>query len=176
MEDSYGHQLPAAATKAADDVVILSGNTEGDRSYPASKMLTTQDHLLPEETDSKDIGSNTQEYRNQYISGQSRARNFTNKTVSEAGNGDNNITTIDLGKSNIFKISVSEDTQINFTNLAPGMYSIIVVQDENGSAITFAANVKKVGNIGTNPNEIHIVDVVCDGVNIYANIINDFRE
>lgn len=173
MNDSYGHQLPPAVNIEADDVIIISGATEGDRSKDANAVLFNDKDIIPDVNYTRDIGSAAKKFKDLF-NRQTKSNLMVNNSVSTPEDG--SVITFDLRESNIFTRTITQDCELSFINLEIGKWAIILTQDNvDGHTVGFEPGTHKVGDIGNVANQIDIVDVTCDGNRVFCNIINDFR-
>ena len=146
--------------------------------------------ILPQDTNSFNLGSVTKKWKDIYSSGEAfltkitatglttlaavKATVFYNTALVVVPPAAN--ININLSSGNVFKLMADSDIDIKFSNFKVGQYKLIVVQDAaGGHKIRFTAPTLQVGGVGLNANEVDVIDVVCDGVNCYVNIINDYK-
>lgn len=145
--------------------------------------------ILPQDNNSFNLGSATKKWKDIYSSGEAFLSKITATGLStlasvkatvfynaaliivapEVGNK------IDLRSGNVFKLTVDQDLDIRFVNLNVGQYKLILIQDANGGHKITLTGAMLVGQVGTTAKQIDILDVVCDGVDCYVNVINNYK-
>jgi len=135
--------------------------------------------VLPQDNNSFNLGSATKKWKDIYSSGVAYLTKAAVTVLYNASVETVNLTdtgVIDLDLSNVFEGTATRDQTLDFAHLKIGTFSMIIKQDAvGGHNITFEPGIKVTGTIGTNANQVDLLDVVCDGTTVYVKVYNDYK-
>lgn len=141
-------------------------------------LYEKDDNVLPKTDNTFDLGSSSKRFKDIFASGEiTSLKNKTGLTYyTSITTPDSQAETyIDLSANNIQKVVVSSDTVLYFQNRKIGVFTIIIVQDEIGRRVIFDEDhIFTNGTVQQVANQIDLINIFCDGSNIYANVINNF--
>lgn len=161
-------------------------------------LFEKAESILPTATNSFNLGSAIKRFKDLFLSGDANIAGSANittditvdgssevKVISKAKvfrnsalttNVCNTAVDIKLDESNVQYMLIDQDVAIDFINRIPGVFWLILEQDGTGHAVAFSAgNELKVGSVSSNPSQIDMLKIVCDGVDVYIDIINNYR-
>lgn len=133
--------------------------------------------ILPQDNNSFNIGTDLKRFKDLYLSanadivGYVKAALHKNTAVFAIDCVDD--IDVSLNVSNVMLLEVTSPCNITFTQLTIGSYKLIVKQTSTGFPVTFD-NHHIAGSVSRDPAIIDVLDITCDGGNVYINVTNNF--